>query len=407
MERHSVPQNIMDVEFKLFGSLTVRQFANLAICIVSAVLVYFFNIPAFIKWPIIILLVMLGLALALVKINGQSFGTWMGNFIVAMFTSQRKIWRKSPKVPEILTKTYKPQVSKEQIVASRKKELPPFLREDIQKTRDIVDSEEEQRLKSLEAYIYDNSKSSGLGVTPTASSTEEKSPVVNPSEMSMGTSQNPVQEGLYSFPQSDSYAVVGKSLNNQNPRSMRKTFHKNLATKVGALDSLVSDIEQPSETTTPPLSPKQPTSSASSEELLEANKILQERIKELTERAKVSPNDKSITDKLKELENKLDEMQSNSEITGGKVISQKPNVISGVVASKNEEFIPEVRVLIKDKRGYLVRSLVTDSHGYFVTTTSLPDGDYFIELESSKYSFDRFKVTLDGRVKDIYKFSAK
>ena len=394
-----MPQNIMDVEFKLFGSLTVRQFANLAICIVSAVIVYFFGIPAIIKWPIIVFLVMLGLALALVKINGQSFGTWMSNFILAMFTSQRKIWRKSPKVPEILTKTYKPQVSKEQIVASRKKELPPFLREDIQKTRDIVDSEEEERLKKLETYIYDTAKSPGLGINLEKVDEKKENPVVNPSEMSMASNQNPVQENSFSFQQSDNYSVVGKSMNNQKARPLRKTAHQNLATKIDVLEDTVASGETGS--------PVKQAQSPSSDELVEANKILQDRIKELTERAKATPNDTSITEKLKELEEKLDEMQSPAELTASKVVSQKPNVISGVVNDKDGNYLSEVRVLIKDKRGYLVRSLMTDKQGYFVTTTSLPEGDYFIEFESGKYSFERFKVTLDGSVKDIFRFTAK
>ncbi len=407
MERHSVPQNIMDVEFKLFGSLTVRQFANLAICIVLAVIFYFFNIPVIVKWPIIIGLVLLGLGLALVKINGQTFGTWLGNFIASMFTSQRKIWKKSPKVPEILTRTYRPQISKEQLIAARKKELPPFLREDIKQSVDVADKEEEERLKKLENYIYNDKTPLGVGVE-NSSPTALTSPVVNPSTQNLAGDTNLSQEDTYSFKQSEEFTTVGKTITNQNTRPISsKLVHKNLAEKLGPLEEEIPEGSEGEEISTPSSTMTADQGKYSQVELTETNKILQDRIKELTDKAKESPNDSEIKTKLEEMQKQLEAMQSGNAFNGEKLISQKPNVISGVVADKENNLLSQVRVLIKDKRGYLVRSLITDKSGYFVTTTALPEGEYIIEFESDKYPFDQYKVTLDGSIKDIFKFSAK
>jgi hypothetical protein len=58
--QHAVPQNIMDVEFKLVGDLTMRQFSYL---IVFGLLAYFSSviIPGIFKWPIVMTLGLLAL----------------------------------------------------------------------------------------------------------------------------------------------------------------------------------------------------------------------------------------------------------------------------------------------------------------------------------------------------------
>lgn len=95
----------MDVEFKLFGSLTVRQAGFIAAGGFAALIFYFMPIMGFIKWMLIILSVVFGLSLALIRINDQPFEIWVINFIYALFASQRRIWKKSSKVPEILSDT--------------------------------------------------------------------------------------------------------------------------------------------------------------------------------------------------------------------------------------------------------------------------------------------------------------
>jgi len=53
MKKHSIPQNIMEVEFKLFGAFSVRQFGYLAAGFMLAAGVYFLEWPALVKLIII------------------------------------------------------------------------------------------------------------------------------------------------------------------------------------------------------------------------------------------------------------------------------------------------------------------------------------------------------------------
>lgn len=93
----------MDFEFKLFGSLTIKQFGGLALWLVFAFFVYLFKLPPIFAWPIISLLVFLGIAFAFLTVNGLPFPEWLTLFIIAMIKPQRRIWKKTANVPKVLT----------------------------------------------------------------------------------------------------------------------------------------------------------------------------------------------------------------------------------------------------------------------------------------------------------------
>lgn len=103
MEKHAVPQNIMDVEFKLFGSLTVKQFSYVAISFLTALFFYIIPLPGLLKVIFIIITVGLGLAFSFVTVNGLPFTTWFGNFTSNLFASQRKVYKKTPLPPKVLS----------------------------------------------------------------------------------------------------------------------------------------------------------------------------------------------------------------------------------------------------------------------------------------------------------------
>lgn len=114
MKQHSVPENIMDVEFKLFGSLTAKQFGYILGGGVLA-LVFFFVFKELgsmlLAWIFVCISVFLGLSLALIRINDQPFEVWLGNFFAAMFTSQKRVWRKEKKHQGDLSDSKTQQIS--------------------------------------------------------------------------------------------------------------------------------------------------------------------------------------------------------------------------------------------------------------------------------------------------------
>lgn len=96
--QHAVPQNIMDVEFKIIGDLTMRQFSYLMIL---GLLAYFnmqFMVGIF-KWPLTLFFGLLGLGLAFVPVQDRGLDVWLVNFIKSVYSPTQRVWRKSLAVP--------------------------------------------------------------------------------------------------------------------------------------------------------------------------------------------------------------------------------------------------------------------------------------------------------------------
>ena len=99
--QHPVPQNIMDVEFKLIGDLTMRQFIYLLIFGLTAYLSYILVIGIF-KWPTVIFFALFALGLAFAPVEERGLDEWVVNFIKAIRFPTQRIWKKEPTVPSAL-----------------------------------------------------------------------------------------------------------------------------------------------------------------------------------------------------------------------------------------------------------------------------------------------------------------
>ena len=98
---HAVPQNFMDVEFKLIGDLTMRQFTYLMIGGVSAYLTYS-TVGGVFKWPFVLFLVILGLSFAFLPIQERGLDVWLVNLFKAIYSPTLRIWKKAPVIPSAL-----------------------------------------------------------------------------------------------------------------------------------------------------------------------------------------------------------------------------------------------------------------------------------------------------------------
>jgi len=98
-KQHAVPQNIMDVEFKIIGELTMRQFIYLLIFCGIGYFIYSTGLPAFVKWPLILLLVGSGAGFAFVPVQDRGLDEWIISFFKLMYAPNQMVWRKDPTLP--------------------------------------------------------------------------------------------------------------------------------------------------------------------------------------------------------------------------------------------------------------------------------------------------------------------
>jgi len=93
MQQFQVPQYI-EVEDKLFGPLTVKQFVYLLGGGGWTLLLWAFGLPSFIFWPIAIVSVAFFLGLAFYQINGQPLVHVLNNALNHITHTRRYMWKR-------------------------------------------------------------------------------------------------------------------------------------------------------------------------------------------------------------------------------------------------------------------------------------------------------------------------
>lgn len=96
MRQHAIPQNVLDVEFKLFTKFTLKEFAYLAIGLgFGGVMIYLtvsHIIPAMLGVPVCILTSAAGIFLGLVPINEQDADKFIQSYISAINNPTQRTW---------------------------------------------------------------------------------------------------------------------------------------------------------------------------------------------------------------------------------------------------------------------------------------------------------------------------
>jgi len=294
MERHAVPQNIMEVEFKLFGSLTVKQFAFMAAGFLIALGIYYMPIIDIMKYPFIAISSIGGLVLSIGQINGQPSTTWLSNFIAALFTSQERVWKKTAVTPEIFTD--KP-------------------------IQDLSQDRNDEVLKKKGGAIIMMKDAPLLAF---ADETDTK----------------------YDVDVDDRLKSIDDHLN---------FIYNELPQKYGH---------------------ELPVNEISKVEQFEQIKQTDNNLVQVTGRT------------AKET------VLTNSSV----------NIIEGIIFGKDQQIIADAIIYIKSPQDQILRKLFTDRNGEFASTTPLPNGEYYVDIESKKCKFPKFKVILNGKVSPKYKF---
>ncbi len=121
-KQHSIPQNIMSIQFKLIGNMSMRQFLIIATPLLIGFIMYVVKISNYITVPFTAIFVLLALAIAFVPIDDRPLDEWITNFIVAIKNPTQRVWKKNEVIPNIL-KIDRPMVNKN----NNKKDVSMFL----------------------------------------------------------------------------------------------------------------------------------------------------------------------------------------------------------------------------------------------------------------------------------------
>jgi len=150
--QHAVPQNIMSVEFKLVGNLTVRQFVYLVIGGISSYLAFTSHLPFIWKWFFIAILGLGSLALSFIPLGDRGLDQWIKNFIKSISNPTQMVWRKSLETPQRFLSDYANLVKSEVVTLSptkSRKALTKYLEDIGNKAKSALDEKEEAFLGKI------------------------------------------------------------------------------------------------------------------------------------------------------------------------------------------------------------------------------------------------------------------
>ncbi len=90
----------MDVEFKLIGNLTLRQFAYVAVGMGLAYITFTAPLASIIRLPLAVFLGAAGVFFAFYPIDDRSLDIWFINYFRAIYKPQRRLWTKQGHLPD-------------------------------------------------------------------------------------------------------------------------------------------------------------------------------------------------------------------------------------------------------------------------------------------------------------------
>lgn len=148
MEQHPVPQHISSYQFRLVGDMTIKQFGMLASGCIIGLILYASPFAPIIKWPLIIISIALGVALAFLPVQERPLDQWIMAFVKAIFSPTQFAWKKQPKKLEIFKTTSKKKLfRKAPTPPPDQKQLTEYLATLPTEPKSSLDQQEENFVK--------------------------------------------------------------------------------------------------------------------------------------------------------------------------------------------------------------------------------------------------------------------
>jgi hypothetical protein len=92
---HPIPQEVSTYQFKLVGDMTIQQFMQVAAGAIVSLIIYSTNMAAYVKWPLIIISFLIGIAFAFFPIEDRPLSKWLVLFVKAIYSPTVYVWNKN------------------------------------------------------------------------------------------------------------------------------------------------------------------------------------------------------------------------------------------------------------------------------------------------------------------------
>lgn len=337
-QQHPIPQQISSYQFRLVGDMTIKQFFQVAGGALVALLLYSTNLVSFIKWPLMALSFLFGIALAFVPLEERPLEKWIGLFLKSIYSPTLFFW-----------------VKQKPIAYFRAEETP----EDAEQ---VMQTQIKPQTQTTTTPAQNGQQTSGVqqSAIPAGIDTEATTAV---------TELEHEEKRILSEVKEHFGTIKTESIQETSPGE--RTFPKPVEKTVKIPDAKSVTVAKP----TPQV--YQTDTKASTEE-----------VQEVLDTVSASPGQSLETTR---------EATFSTE-AAPPIPPMQPNIIVGQVLDTEGKILDGAILEIRDKDGRPARAFKSNKLGHFGIVTPLVNGKYEIITEKEGYVFEPVYVEVVGEI---------
>lgn len=381
MENHPIPQDITGFQFKLIGDMTVKQFAYVA---VGVLIGWFFSITPlndFIKIPLAVIFILLGVALAFIPIEGRPLDTMIANFFKAVFSPTQYIYQKQG---ANLIMQNSPSSSGSKLTSDQ--QFRQFLNK-FPKGKNKLDQKESVFFQNLTALSAPAPR-------------ENVAPANIPSHYFAGQAPTGQPNPLQNQQQDQKLKTPDEILAQENLLKTAAVLEKELA-QAKQIEAKQDKIDSSTvlETHQRVLDLQEKLN-----EMFSQKQDLEKRLVEMQKNVSqpqgpvFSPS--MAENPVKQTQYVRSIPQNMTQSVGLPTTPEFPNLLTGIIKDPRGNPLGNILVEVKDSEGNAVRAFKTNALGHFASATALNNGKYTITFEDPKGQnrFDTITFEATGQV---------
>lgn len=399
MDQHPIPQNVTGFQFKLIGSMTVKQFGYVAAGVIAAAITYYLPVhgvfAVFLKILLIPFFGASGPILAFIPVDGRPIDVMAGNFMKALFSPNQYIYHKTVKRFSFSTvQLSKPRTSsqtgqkamstpKQKMINERGQELQKLLIKSAgSKVKNAQDARESAFLNSI-------LETQSIPVSPITTSAPPSALPQAPASIPTGAENKP------SAPPTGKATPEILSAKEDALKKQLEFAKKEEASPHDLKDQ--ADVHQKA------LDLERQVKEIHAQKQLLEQEIANLKNQLVSQQTKITVDaqaPKNTTPNLGKAATHVRSVPKDMNKRLGIFVSDTPNVVSGMVKDARGNVLPNILVEIKDKAGNPVRAFKTNALGNFASATPLAPGAYTITLEDPKkqHMFDAIQITANDQI---------
>ncbi|MCB9813472.1 MAG: PrgI family protein [Pseudomonadales bacterium] len=380
MQEHTIPQDITGYRFHIIGSMTLKQFGEIFLSVIVAVIIYNTNLSAIIKWPLIFLSVGIGATAAFVPIEERPLDHWIATLVRIMYKPTKFFWKREASIPEaFLYQSLKSTIIQEpelDLSVAKHQRISEYLGSIPERSSFSADYSQDEIIK------MQNILSSFESVNISSPVTKSIKQIAKKPNLDVRVRSLRIPKNIDDVKVFESQEDFSEPESMFEPRKKHTIDQKGMKKAVLSSDQVAQNIDVPQEGTVKLIS---------KEEEIE-RVVAGQSGSDLSEKTFIQ-NQKRVVDNL----NATKDVSFNSSLPFP-IKPTKPNKLVGMVLSKTNDLLTDSIVEVQTLDGGIERAVKTNALGQFYITTPLRAGEYKVVVEKDHYIFEPMHITINDTI---------